>query len=82
MPQDLPERVPLPLAPSRGDREKCVARGYCGPFVNVEFYNAFPDPSWHGYGDCVVCHSTRLTTAEEAKRQQVLDSGGGQPPQP
>lgn len=46
----------------------CGVRGYCGPFINEAFYNAFPDPLWHGYGECVVCCSTCLVDQEEQKR--------------
>ncbi|HEX6924561.1 MAG TPA: hypothetical protein VF167_04000 [Longimicrobiaceae bacterium] len=47
----------------------CEARGYCGPFINEEFYNAFPDPMWRGCGECVVCGSTCLVAHEEEKRR-------------
>jgi hypothetical protein len=49
----------------------CGARGYCGPFINEEFYNAFPDPLWHGYGECALCCSTCLVAHEEMKRQRA-----------
>lgn len=36
----------------------CLQRGFCGPFINQGVYDAFPDPRWHGMGECVHCHST------------------------
>lgn len=50
-------------------RNQCGVRGYCGPFINEDFYNAFPDPFWHGYGECAVCCGTCLVAREELKRQ-------------
>jgi hypothetical protein len=60
-------------------RMHCSVRGYCGPFINEEFYNSFPDPLWHGYGECVVCCSTCLIAREEAKRQDAKNAAGALP---
>ena len=37
---------------------QCESRGYCGPFANEALYNAFPEPIWHGMGDCLECGTT------------------------
>ena len=37
---------------------ECQVRGYCGPFANEAMYNAFPEPMWHGMGDCLECGTT------------------------
>ena len=50
----------------------CQPRGYCGPFVNQSFYDAFPDPLWNGKGDCAVCGSTCDVTTQEELRAEVL----------
>ena len=50
----------------------CDARGYCGPFLNLEFYDAFPDPLWHGMGECVLCRNTAHAATENAKRTRAL----------
>jgi hypothetical protein len=34
----------------------CQNRGYCGPFVNSERYDA--TPGWEGIADCEVCGNT------------------------
>jgi len=82
VPRKLPPRVLLPPRDPKnspgGQECECTVRGYHGPFVNTDFYNAFPDPFWHGFGDCVVCHSTCRVLAEEVKRQQAHSSP--QPP--
>jgi hypothetical protein len=52
---------PLRLQYSRsGNRRtpECEVRGYCGPFANEALYNAFPEPMWHGMGDCLECGTT------------------------
>lgn len=51
----------------------CQPRGYCGPFVNQGFYDAFPDPLWNGKGDCAVCGSTCDVATQEAIRAEVLN---------
>ena len=56
-------------------RMTCEVRGYCGPFINQEFYNSFPDPMWHGYGECVVCCSTCIVAQEALKRTRVEGTG-------
>ena len=49
----------------------CEKRGYCGPFVNEEYYANFPDPSWWGMGECVVCCNTCNIAAELDKKARV-----------
>lgn len=67
------QRTPHPVLSAQQALENhqsvCAVRGYCGPFINVEFYSAFPDPFWHGYGECLVCRSTCVVSAEEEKRR-------------
>ncbi len=74
MSSDLPIRKPHPIRDYRraveNHRTICGVRGYCGPFLNEEFYNAFPDPMWNGYGECVVCCSTCLVTEEKRKMRE------------
>jgi len=69
----LPIREPHPIRDFRraleNNRLVCGVRGYCGPFLNEAFYNAFPDPMWAGYGECLVCCSTCLVEDEEKKRK-------------
>lgn len=43
---------------------RCESRGYCGPFANESFYNAFPESWWHGMGDCRECGTTCKVTDE------------------
>jgi hypothetical protein len=75
---DLPIRKPHPIRDYRraveNHRTICGVRGYCGPFLNEEFYNAFPDPTWEGYGECVVCCSTCLIREEERKSREVANA--------
>lgn len=66
-------RVPHPVwSLSQADANRariCEARGYCGPFLNTDYYDAYPDPLWHGMGECLFCCSTVLVAAEELKRR-------------
>lgn len=74
---ELPRRVPKPASDLKALERYakiCARRGYCGPFLNQEFYMAYPDPMWHGYGECAVCCSTRLVSAEEAKRRALTQA--------
>ena len=75
MSNDQPIRQRHPIQDHRQAMEnyrmQCGVRGYCGPFINEEFYNAFPDPLWHGYGECAVCCNTSLVAREELKRQRA-----------
>jgi hypothetical protein len=57
------ERQPIRLDADRSG-SPCEARGHCGPFVNEAYYNAFPEPLWHGMGDCVQCGTTRIVADE------------------
>ncbi len=41
---------------TRAGASVCQNRGYCGPFVNSERYDA--TPGWEGIADCVVCRNT------------------------
>ena len=50
----------------------CQPRGYCGPFINEGFYDAFPDPMWQGKGDCVLCGTTCDVGTHEVARAEVL----------
>jgi hypothetical protein len=50
----------------------CQPRGYCGPFINQDFYDAFPDPLWNGKGDCMLCGSTCDVETQEELRAEVL----------
>lgn len=50
----------------------CHPRGYCGPFINQDYYDAFPDALWNGKGDCVLCGSTQHIATHEAARNEVL----------
>lgn len=70
------ERVPHPVASyaeaQRNRREICDRRGYCGPFINSAVYDTFPDPVWHGCGECVNCCGTRKIAEEEEKRLRAM----------
>jgi hypothetical protein len=46
----VPSRVRF-VAPETPDF--CAARGYHGPFCNLERYAAFP--GWEGMGECLLC---------------------------
>lgn len=50
----------------------CQPRGYCGPFVNEDFYDAFPDALWNGKGECALCGTTCDVATQEAIRAEVL----------
>lgn len=69
-------RVPHPVTSYQqaqlNRREICEPRGYCGPFINCEVYDTFPDPVWHGCAECVHCCGTRNVAEEEAKQQLSL----------
>lgn len=71
-------RIPHPVRSlSLADRYRarvCEVRGYCGPFLNTDYYDAYPDPLWHGMGDCLFCCSTLLVAQEDRKR--LLRQGG------
>lgn len=72
----LPQRVPHPVkdfgtAIDNG-RRVCQPRGYCGPFINGEYYDAFPDPTWHGIGECIHCRNTVNRLREEVKKATAL----------
>lgn len=54
----------------KNSRTICQPRGYCGPFLNEHVYNDFPDPLWHGMGECVHCRNTVLTASEHDKRRR------------
>lgn len=68
-------RVPHPIQDyhlaAENRRLVCEARGYCGPFINQDYYRAFPDPMWHDTGECEVCCSTCNVPREEAKRREI-----------
>lgn len=74
-PVALYRRTPHPVSSAvealENHQRICAVRGYCGPFLNTEFYNAFPDPFWHGYGECLVCRSTCLVAVEEERRRRL-----------
>lgn len=50
----------------------CQPRGYCGPFINQGFYDAFPDPLWNGKADCAVCGTTCDVATQEGLRAEAL----------
>lgn len=72
------DRTPHPVGDLDTAKENrrlvCDARGYCGPFLNLEFYAAFPDPLWHGMGECLLCRNTAHAASEEAKRRRARDA--------
>ena len=45
----------------------CELRGYCGPFANEALYDAFPEPMWHGMGDCLECGTTCHVSQERQR---------------
>lgn len=56
----------------------CEARGYCGPFINHQVYNAMP--GWVGLADCLTCGSTVSTAPhEELRRRREEHSAIGRP---
>jgi len=59
------------LSEYRLDESVCLKRGHCGPFLNRGVYDAFPDPRWHGMGECVYCHSTVKISRHEARARSV-----------
>ena len=63
-----PHPVPDQLTAARNGRQVCRTRGYCGPFINQAYYDAFPDTLWTGKGDCVLCGSTCDVSSEERAR--------------
>ena len=73
---DSRRRDPHPVADlalaMENQRQICVPRGYCGPFINESYYAAFPDPVWHGMADCCVCGNSCRVEAEEEKRCAAL----------
>jgi hypothetical protein len=62
----LMERQPVPVHAGES-HSLCEIRGHCGPFANEGFYTAFPEPMWHGMGDCIECGTTRKVAHEVAK---------------
>lgn len=52
----------------------CDPRGYCGPFINQRFYDAFPDPEWHGMGECIHCRNVLMTVPELLKRMRAIEA--------
>jgi hypothetical protein len=72
----LLERQPHPvkdLATAVDNRRRvCEPRGYCGPFINREYYDAFPDPTWVGIGECLHCRSAVNCGREARKRALAL----------
>jgi hypothetical protein len=68
-------KLPHPIADQKiADRNReaiCEVRGYCGPFINLAYYRGFPDPAWHGVGECIVCCNTCNIVVEEMKQQEA-----------
>jgi len=62
----LTERQHIPLT-AGGSHSLCEMRGHCGPFANEGLYAAFPEPMWHGMGDCMECGTTRIVAHEVEK---------------
>lgn len=48
----------------------CEIRGHCGPFANEALYDAFPEPMWHGMGDCMECGTT-CHVSDEQRRADI-----------
>ena len=55
-----------------------MARGYCGPFVNGDFYGGL-DAAWAGMAECYHCGSTVHAPTELEKWERALSSGEGPP---
>lgn len=49
----------MPIAATEHTPDVCKARGFHGPFINLDRYEAVP--GWSGYGDCAICGSTCRT---------------------
>lgn len=68
-------RVPVPVVDPGVAQENrrlvCDARGYCGPFVNQDFYDRFCDELWHGMAECAQCGNTVRPRSEETKRLRL-----------
>jgi hypothetical protein len=60
-------RQPLRINRSGRRVPVCESRGYCGPFANEALYDAFPEPMWHGMGDCLECGTTCHVAGERKK---------------
>lgn len=67
----IPHPVQSQEAADRNRKGICETRGYCGPFVNQDYYASFPDSRWWGMGECVVCCNTCNVSIEQAKRTRV-----------
>lgn len=71
-----PERTPHPVreiaAAIENGRRICEPRGYHGPFINGEYYDAQAEIAWHGLGECVHCRRTVSRVREERRRALAL----------
>jgi hypothetical protein len=71
-------KLPHPIEDQRvadyNRRTICEVRGYCGPFINLAYYSQYPDPAWHGAGECIVCCNTCIVALEEEK-QRIVSAG-------
>ena len=61
--------APIDASELRLGESVCLERGHCGPFKNRGVYDSFPDPRWHGMGECVHCHSTVKVARHEGERK-------------
>ena len=65
-----PLRIPR-SGPGARPVPACESRGHCGPFANEALYNAFPEPMWHGMGDCLECGTTCHVPLEQERGAPV-----------
>jgi hypothetical protein len=67
----LPHPINDQAVADRNRRMICEVRGYCGPFINLAYYNQFPDEAWHGKGECIICCNTCSVDLEEKKQRET-----------
>lgn len=76
----MPIRIPHPVKSYKealkNRREICEPRGYCGPFINQEVYDAQPDAEWHGVGECIHCRNV-LATGPQLRKRLRAEIGTG-----
>lgn len=56
----------------RGTETTCQLRGYCGPFVNEEYYAGMEEEEWRGMADCRHCGRTVAVVDELEKWEAAL----------
>lgn len=71
-----PDRTPHPVreiaTAIENGRRICEPRGYHGPFINGDYYDAQTELAWHGLGECVHCRRTVDRAREERRRALAL----------